>query len=73
MTVTLNFNEAEAALLSRQAQQNQVSILEFIHETTLKAARNAEYLAKLDRADEQIKSGNYHAVTWAELEALLNL
>ena len=44
----------------------------FAHEAMMKAARNAEYLAKLDRADEQIKSGKYRVVSWEELENLVD-
>ena len=72
MTVSITLNEAEAALVTEYAAKSQVSVSEFIHEAATKAARNAAYLAKLARADEQIKSGKYRVVTWEELEAMIN-
>ena len=70
MTVTLNLNEAESALLSEYAEKSQVSVEDFIHKAAMKAARNAEYLAKLDRADEQIRNGQVVVKTMEELEAM---
>lgn len=72
MTVSVNFNEADSTLLENAASHNQISASEFVHEAAMKAARNAAYLAKLNRADEQIKSGKYRIVSWEELEALAN-
>ena len=37
---------------------------------TQKAMKNAAYLAKLDRADEQIREGKVVYKTMAELEAM---
>ena len=72
MSISVNFNEADSNLLESAASYNQISASEFVHEAAMKAARNAEYLAKIDRANEQIKSGKYKVVSWEELEALAN-
>ena len=70
MTVTLNFNDEEAALLSEYAEKSQVSVENFILKAAMKSARNAAYLAKLDRADEQIRNGQVVVKTMEELEAM---
>ena len=70
MTVTLNLNEAEFALASKYAAQGQVSVENIILESAMKSLRNAEYLSKLDRADEQIRSGQVVVKTIEELEAM---
>ena len=70
MTVTLNLNEAEFALASKYAAQGQVSVENIILESAMKSLRNAEYLSKLDRADEQIRNGQVVVKTMEELEAM---
>ena len=70
MTVTLNLNEAESALVSKYAAQSQVSVEHIILESAMKSLRNAEYLAKLNRADEQIRNGQVVVKTMEELEAM---
>ena len=70
MKLTLNLNEAEFALASKYATQGQVSVENIILESAMKSLRNAEYLAKLDRADEQIRKGQVVVKTMEELEAM---
>ena len=72
MTISINLNEAEAALVSKYAQEKQVSVSEFAHEAMMKAARNAAYLAKLDDSDRQIREGKVVEFTAAEWEKFVN-
>ncbi|MBR1396721.1 MAG: hypothetical protein IJ563_04205 [Selenomonadaceae bacterium] len=72
MTISIDLNEAEAALVSKYAEQNNLTVPEFVHEVTTKAARNAEYLAMLDRGFKDMEDGNGTKVTFAELEKLIN-
>ncbi len=44
---------------------------EFIMEAARKAARNAEYLAKLDRGFKQMKEGKFTHFTDEELRRLI--
>ena len=72
MGLSVNFNESDSTQIENVANNNKISAPEFVREVTMKAVRNAAYLAKLNRADEQIKSGKYRIVSWEELEALAN-
>lgn len=72
MTVTLNLNEAESALLSEYAEKSQISVEDFIHKAAMKAARNAEYLSMLDRSMKQFEEGKFVVKTTEELERLIN-
>ena len=70
MTISITLNEAESALVSEYAEKSQVSVAEFARAAITKAARNAEYLAKLNRANEQIRNGQVVVKTMEELEAM---
>ena len=72
MTVEINLNDAEAALISKYAAKKQVSVSEFIHETAAKSVRNAEYLAMLERGFKQLEEGGGTKMTFAELEKIIN-
>ena len=72
MTVTLNLNEAESALVSKYAAQSQVSVEHIILESAMKSLRNAEYLAMLDRSMKQFEEGKVVVKTTEELEKLIN-
>lgn len=72
MTVTLNLNEAEEALLSKYAAQSQVCVEDFILKTAIKSVQNAEYLAMLDRSMKQFEEGKVVVKTTEELEKLIN-
>ena len=49
----------EPVIVSRKENKNVVIISEAEYNELSKAKRNAEYLAKLDRAEEQIKNAKY--------------
>ncbi len=66
MMVSINFNDEETAMLNFYAEEKNISIQEAVK----KAVRNAAYLAKLDRADEQIRNGQVVVKTMEELEAM---
>ena len=72
MTISITLNEAEAALVSEYAEKSQVSVAEFARAATTKAARNAEYLAMLDRGFKQMEEGGGRLVTKEEMERMLN-
>lgn len=49
MSITIEFTPAEIALIKEQATACNTTAEEFIRQASAKAARNAEYLAKLDK------------------------
>ena len=57
MTLTIDLTPAETELMQKQATAANTSMESFAHEAALKAARNAEYLAMLDRGFKQIAEG----------------
>lgn len=57
MPITIDFSPADARLVREQAQAGNVSVEEFSHAAIMKAARNAAYLAKIDRAFKQSIEG----------------
>ena len=62
--------EGDAIIVPRKANKNVVIISEQLFWELEKNRRNAEYLAKLDRADEQIRQGKVVVKTMEELEAM---
>ncbi|MGN0464963.1 MAG: type II toxin-antitoxin system Phd/YefM family antitoxin [Lachnospiraceae bacterium] len=65
----LAFN-GETIIVSRKENKNVVVISETEYNNLLKAKKNAEYLAKLNRAEEQIKNGQVITKTMDELLAM---
>ena len=57
MPITIDFTPADARLVQEQAQAGNVSVEEFSHAAIMKAARNAAYLAKINRAFKQSIEG----------------
>lgn len=72
MTVTLNYLPADLELLRAQAAAANQSVEDFIINASLKSARNAEYLAKIDRGIKQMHEGTGTLITDKQLEALAN-
>lgn len=67
------FNRAidgETVIVSNPAEENIVILSEREYNKMAKAKRNAEYLAKLDRAEEQVKNGQVVVKTMDELLAM---
>lgn len=60
----------EPVIVSRKENKNVVIISEAEYNELSKAKRNAEYLAKLERAGEQIKNGQVVVKTMEELRAM---
>lgn len=58
--------EGEPVIVSRKENRNVVIISESEYNELTKARKNAEYLAKLNRADEQIKKGQMVTKTMEE-------
>lgn len=65
----LAFN-GETIIVSRKENKNVVVISETEYNNLLKAKKNAEYLAKLNRAEEQTKNGQIITKTMDELLAM---
>ncbi len=65
----LAFN-GEPVIVSRKENKNVVIISEAEYNDLAKARKNAEYLAKLNRADEQIGNGQVITKTMDELLAM---
>lgn len=60
----------EPVIVARKENKNVVIISEEEYNELAKAKKNAEYLAKLSRADEQIKNGQVVTKTMDELLAM---
>ncbi|MDL2318718.1 type II toxin-antitoxin system Phd/YefM family antitoxin [Eubacteriales bacterium OttesenSCG-928-A19] len=58
----------ETVIVSRPKNENWVILSEAEYNEVMKAKRNAEYIAKLDRAEENIKAGR--VVVFESVEAL---
>ena len=63
-------NNDETLIVTRKDERNVVVISLERYNQMEKSIRNAEYLAKLAKADEQIKTGNVVIKTMQELEAM---
>ena len=72
MTVTLNYPPADLELLRAQAAAANQSVEDFIINASMKSARNAEYLAKIDRGIKQMHEGTGTLITDKQLEVLAN-
>lgn len=70
MVYTVEFTDKDTMLMQDVAKIKQVSVESFIIDAVRKAAQNAAYTAKLDRADEQIREGKVVFKTMEELEAM---
>ena len=63
-------NENETLIVTRKEDRNVVVISLEKYNQMEKRLKNAEYLAKLAKADEQLKTGNVIIKTMQELEAM---
>lgn len=72
MAVTLDYAPDDIALIQEQARASKTSVEEFIRQSSIKAAKNAAYLAKLDRSREQLEQGQTVAFTDEEWEKYIN-
>ena len=57
MSITIDFSPADLEIITEQAKVGNTSVEEFIRSASAKAARNAEYMAKIDRACQQSIEG----------------
>lgn len=60
----------ETLIVSRPKNENVVMMSEKEYNEIMKAARNAEYLAKLDRSQEQLQRGETISLSMDELRAM---
>ena len=72
MLVTLDYSPSDMQLLKAQADAAGRSVEDFIRESSMKSARNAEYLTKQELARKQVREGNVVYKTMDELEAMAN-
>ena len=72
MQITLDYPPDDLELLKAQATANHQSVEDFIIKASMKSARNAEYLAMIDRGIKQMKEGTGTWITDEQLEALAN-
>ena len=63
-------DEYETVIVTRKDEKNVVLISLDEYNALTKAAKNAEYLAMLDRSMAQIENGNVITKTMEELEAM---
>ncbi|MBQ7480037.1 MAG: hypothetical protein IJT01_14260 [Selenomonadaceae bacterium] len=71
MSITIDFTPAEIALIKEQATACNTTAEEFIRQASAKAARNAEYLAKLDKGFKQMEEGKFTHFSDEELRRLI--
>ena len=70
MAMVVEFSPTEEEFIHAQAVAANLSAELFAHDAILKAARKAAYIAKLDRADRQLKEGKGVYKTMTELEEM---
>ena len=71
MSITIDLTPADAEFLAAQAAARHVSVEEFSREAVMKAARNAAYLASIDRAIENADAGHCTYLTDEELKDIV--
>ena len=60
--------KGETLIISRPKNENIVMLSEYEYNEMLKAKRNADYLAMLDKSMDEAKSGGFIVKTFEELE-----
>ena len=70
MAMVVEFSPTEEEFIHAQAVAANLSAELFARDAVLKAARKAAYIAKLDRADRQLKEGKGVYKTMTELEEM---
>ena len=71
MTITIDYSPDALALIREQAAASNTTAEDFIRTASEKAARNAEYLAMLGNASQQMRNGQYTHFTDEELRNLI--
>ena len=62
-------DESETMIVTRKHEKNVVIMSLEQYNSMMKALRNSEYLAKIDRAYEQLESGQGHSHDLIEVDA----
>lgn len=71
MSITIEFSPVEIAVIKAQAMAQNTTVEEFIRKESAKAARNAEYMARIDRAKKNADAGNCTYLTDDELRGII--
>ena len=71
MSITFDIDALDAKLIQQQAASSNMDVSDFAREATMKAARNAAYLAKIDRGIKQMHEGSGTIFTDEELRKLI--
>ncbi len=71
MSITIDFSPDDMQILQTQAAEGNVSVEQFSHDAIMKAARNAAYLAKLDKGFKQMEEGKFTHFTDEELRQMV--
>ncbi len=72
MTLAVEFSEADADFIEKQANAADLSVELFARDAIIKAAHNAAYIEKLNRADDELKEGKFKTFTAEEWEKFVN-
>ena len=72
MTVTLDYPAADLEFIKAQASASNQCVEDFIMKSSMKSARNAAYIAKLKKSDEEITQGKVVKFTDEEWERFIN-
>ncbi|MBR3623453.1 MAG: hypothetical protein IKN43_08935 [Selenomonadaceae bacterium] len=70
MSIAVELSPIEHEFVKAQAVAANLSVELFAHDAIMKAANNAAYIAKLEKADKQLREGKGVYKTMAELEAM---
>lgn len=71
MSITIALSPKDTELVRAQALAGGMSMEEFSYAATMKAAKNAAYLAKIDRAIKNLDEGKGIYVTDEELRRII--
>ncbi len=72
MLITMDFSPADIMLIQKHAEASNLSMEDFTRDTVMKAVRNAEYLAKIDRAYKNLEEGKGKTFTDEEWERFVH-
>ncbi|MBO6178277.1 MAG: hypothetical protein J6O04_03815 [Selenomonadaceae bacterium] len=72
MTIAVELSPSDVAFVKSQAFAANLSVETFARDAIMKVANNAEYMAKLNESDEQIKGGKVKRFTAEEWEKFVN-
>ena len=71
MSIIIDLSPSDVQFVQEQATAENVSVEQFSRDAIMKAARNAAYLAKLDKGFKQMAEGRFTHFTDEELRQMI--